>query len=219
MVRFLQRRLTADGFETLVATGGARALELVESELPGLIILDISMPEMDGFEVCRRIREWSQVPIIFLSARGEEENKVQGLKIGGDDYLCKPFGSAELKARIDAILRRIGSPNAVVTGAPFVSGKLKISFAERRVKIGDEEIKLTRIEYNLLQELVLNAGKVLTHHYLLNRIWGPEYSGETEYLRVFVNRVRRKLKKDSTRSWDIVTLTGVGYQFVKGAAA
>ena len=212
VLRFLQRRLTADGFDALAAIDGEQALELVESELPSLVILDIMMPDLDGFEICRRIREWSQVPIIFLSARGAEDDRVLGLNIGADDYLCKPFAAAELKARIEAVLRRTGSPNVALCRGPFVSGNLAISFAERMVTVGGEEVRLTRVEYGLLQELALNAGKVLSHSHLLKKVWGPEYETETHYLRVFVNRLRTKLRTDSGDSCEIVTVPGVGYQ-------
>jgi two-component system KDP operon response regulator KdpE len=170
------------------------------------------MPGLNGFEVCRRIRQWSQVPIIFLSARGEEESKIKALSGGADDYLCKPFSTDELKARIDAVLRRSGSPDATISSGPFVNGGLCVYFAERRATMDGHDVKLTRFEYNLLQELALNVNKVLTHSHLLAKVWGLEYGLETEYLRVFINRLRRKLGQKPGKECMIITIPGVGYE-------
>ena len=161
IVRFIRANLKAEDYETFSAMDGSEALQAVEKELPDLVILDVMMPRMDGFEVCRQIREWSQVPIIMLSARGDEEDKVACLELGADDYLTKPFGIRELIARIKVALRRSESSQAVLTQPSFTTGDFEISFAARRVTVGGSEVRLTRTEYQLLQELALNRGKVL----------------------------------------------------------
>ena len=213
IIKFLRANLEARGYEVLTAINGVEALGTFEMELPDLVILDIMMPKMDGFEVCRRIREWSQVPIIMLSARGDEEDKVRLLDIGADDYITKPFGKDELVARIQALMRRIESTPSVSIQPSFVNGDLEVNFVKRQVTVAGAEVKLTPTEYNLLRELVLNAGKVLTHSHLLNKVWGPEYQNDTQYLHVFVRRLRTKLEPDPESQRYIVTVSGVGYQF------
>jgi len=171
------------------------------------------MPEIDGIETCRRIREWSQVPIIMLSAKQDVGEKVKCFNTGADDYVTKPFGVAELQARMDAVLRRSGIGRSVPMVPNFSSGDMRINFARREVRIGERKVKLTPTEYNLLVELALNNGKVLTHNHLLNKIWGSEYRDEKEYLRVFVGRIRKELNngKNGSREY-IATVPGVGYQ-------
>ncbi len=213
ILRFIKANLEARGYEILTAADGAQTLDAVERELPELVILDIMMPKLDGFEVCRRLREWTQTPIIMLSARGEMNDKVTCLNLGADDYITKPFGASELLARIRAILRRSEARSTRATPSIFSSGNLKINFAQRRVTVNGREIKLTPTEYNLLQELVLNAGKVLTHTHILNRVWGPEYGTEKEYLRVFIQRLRAKLENNPANPKNIITVPAVGYQF------
>jgi len=211
--RLLKAKLEDKGYEVSTAMDGVEALEKVATELPDLLILDINMPKMGGFETCRQLRQWSQIPIIMLSARGDEKDKVTCLDLGADDYITKPFGTGELEARVKAVLRRNGATSTIPSRPLFTSGDLQISFAKRRVTIAGKEVRLTPTEYNLLQELVLNAGKALTHTYLLQKVWGPEYHSETEYLHVFVGRLRRKLHIDSADHEYILTLPGIGYQF------
>jgi two-component system KDP operon response regulator KdpE len=213
IIKFLRANLEAKGYKVLTAMDGAEALQTFEMELPDLVILDIMMPKVDGFEVCRRLREWSQIPIIMLSARVDERDKVNCLDLGADDYISKPFGASELIARVRAVLRRSEAAHATPTQPTFTSGDLKFSFAERWVTVADKEVTLTPTEYNLLQEFVLNAGKVLTHIHLLNKVWGPEYRDDTQYLHVFVRRLRVKLEPDPTNLRYIVTVPGIGYQF------
>ncbi len=213
IIKFLRARLEAGGFETLASIDGAEALRAIERELPDLVILDIMLPSMDGFEVCRRLREWSQIPIIMLSGRDTEAEKVKCLGLGADDYITKPFNVNELMARIRAVLRRTEAVGAIATQPSFTSGDLKVNFVERGVTVADNEVKLTPIEYGLLQEFVLNVGKVLTHRYLLNKVWGPDYGGEAEYIRVFVGRLRAKLELNRTIPRYIITVPGVGYKF------
>jgi len=217
IIKFLRANLQARDYEVLAAMDGAEALQTIEMELPDLVILDIMMPKMDGFEVCRRLREWSQIPIIMLSARCDENDKVKCLDLGADDYITKPFGAGELIARVRAVIRRTETAATIPTRPSFTSGDLEISFAQRRVTVAGKEVKLTPTEYSLLQEFVLNAGKVLTHTYLLNKVWGLEYREEREYLHVFVRRLRNKLEPDPTNPRYIMTVSGVGYQFKDAA--
>lgn len=213
IIKFLRANLEDNGFRTFVAMDGAEALNIIERELPDLLILDIMMPKMDGIEVCRRVREWSHIPIIMLSARDDEEGKVRCLSLGADDYITKPFGVAELIARVRAVLRRTTALDSIPIEPSFTSGDLLINFVERKVIAADSEVRLTPTEYSLLKELVLNAGKVLTYAQLLNRVWGPEYGQEREYLHVFAGRLRAKLEPDPTHPIHIVTVPGVGYKF------
>lgn len=213
IIKFLRANLEAKGYEVLAAMDGTQALQTFEMELPDLIILDIMMPKMDGFEVCRRLREWSQIPVIMLSARGAEDDKVKCLDLGADDYITKPFGKDELIARVRAVLRRTETAMIALTHPSFTSGDLNINFARRQVSVSGKEVPLTPTEYNLLQELVLNAGKVLTHTHLLNKVWGPEYREDTQYLHVFIRRLRTKLEPAPTNPRYIVTVPGIGYQF------
>ena len=213
IIKFLKANLETQSYKVLTAINGAEALQTFELELPDLVILDIRMPVMGGFEVCRRLREWSQVPIIMLSANSDETDKVKCLNLGADDYITKPFGLNELTARVKAVLRRTEAAPSVPTQPSFISGNLEVNFAQRRVAVAGKEIKLTPTEYTLLQELVLNAGKVLTHTHLLNKVWGPEYRDEREYLHVFIPRLRAKLEAAPTNRTYITTISGVGYQF------
>jgi len=213
ILRLLCANLKARGYEVVTAVNGEEALEMAERELIDLIILDIMMPKPDGVEVCRRIREWSQVPIIVLSARGDEKDKVKCLELGADDYLTKPFGIAELTARINTALRHCNTSIVTPTQPTFSCEGLEINFAKRRVSLHGTEIRLTPTEYSLLQQLVLNADKVLTHSMLLQRVWGDQYYTEKEYLRVFIGRLRKKLEPDPENPRYIITTPGVGYHF------
>jgi two-component system KDP operon response regulator KdpE len=213
ILRFLRSNLEDKGYTVISATNGEEALHMIEKELPDLIILDVMMPKMDGFEVCRQLREWSQIPIIMLSARDIEKDKVRCLDLGADDYIVKPFGANELIAQVSAVLRRTKTVSLPATKAIITSCDLVINFAARQVTSAGLEIKLTPTEYALLQELAVNAGKVLTHTHLLNKVWGSEYREEREYLHVFVRRLRSKLEPDPNNPKYILTISGVGYQF------
>jgi DNA-binding response OmpR family regulator len=217
ILKFVRSNLEDRGYVAISATNGEEALHIIERELPDLIILDVMMPKMDGFEVCRRLREWSQIPIIMLSARGDEKDKVKCLDLGADDYIVKPFGANELMARVSAVLRRTKTAGISVTRSTITSGDLAINFAKRQVTRAGRDVKLTPTEYALLQELALNSGKVLTHTQLLNKVWGPEYRDEREYLHVFVRRLRAKLEPDPNHPGYILTVPGVGYQFTDSA--
>lgn len=213
IVKFLRANLEAKDYGVLAATNGAEALQAFEMTLPDLVILDIMMPKMDGFEVCQRIREWSPAPIIMLSALGDEGDKVKCLELGADDYITKPFGAGELIARVKAVLRRTEIAGSIPVRPSFSSGDLKIDFVKRQVTVDGKEVKLTPTEYYLLQELALNAGKVLTYDHLLQKVWGTEYHDEKEYLYVFTRRLRAKLERDPQNPRYIVTVSGVGYLF------
>jgi two-component system KDP operon response regulator KdpE len=213
IIKSVRANLQANDCEVLTAMDGIEALNVIERDPPDLIILDITMPGMDGFEVCREVRKWSQIPIIMLSARHDVEEKAECLNIGADDYITKPFGVKELIARVRAVLRRSGEVLTNPAEPLFSCDNLNINFVERKVTVADNEVKLTPTEYNLLQELSLNRGKVFSHATLLGKIWGPEYSGEREYLRVFIGRLRKKIERDPANPQHIVTVSGVGYQF------
>jgi two-component system KDP operon response regulator KdpE len=212
---FVSRNLHARGFEVLEASNGLEAMALWEREDPHLLILDIMMPRMDGLEVCKRVREHSAVPIIVLTALDAESDKVTALDLGADDYLTKPFGVEELMARVRAVLRR--SQLDIISRADEEVkqfGDLEIDLTGHVVRLQGEEVRLSPTEFALLKQLVMNAGKVLTHRMLLQSIWGPEYGGESEYLRVYINRLRHKLESDPTNPRYLLTEPGVGYRFV-----
>ena len=214
-VRTALRALMAGwGFEIQAAASGAAALEAAARERPDLVVLDLVMPGLHGVDVCRRLREWSQVPIVVLSARGEEAQKVAALEAGADDYVTKPFGAGELRARIRAALRREQlrrSEAPVVTAA---DGALVVDLAARRVRVGRSEVHLTRTEYELLRVLVLNPDRVLTHAFLLRSVLGPGYEDALESLRTYIKQVRHKIEPDPARPRLIVNELGVGYRFV-----
>src|SRR5690242_5256848 len=211
---FVSRNLRARGFEVLEASNGLEALALWERENPHLLILDIMMPRMDGLEVCRRVREHSAVPIIVLTALDAESDKVTALDLGADDYLTKPFGVEELLARVRAVLRRTQGLTIPPTGGIQRFGDLEIDLSGHIVRLRGVEVRLSPIEFALLEQLITNVGKVITHRMLLQSIWGPEYGGEAEYLRVYINRLRHKLESDPTSPHYLLTEPGVGYRFV-----
>lgn len=213
ILRYIRRTLELEGYQTLTATDGRAALEVMEQETPDLIILDIMLPEIDGYSVCERIREFSTVPIVMVTARGNDDEKVRGFELGADDYVTKPFSIVELLARVKAVLRRSKISGAVAAPAIYRSDGLEVNFASRSVTVEDRQVNLTPTEFNLLQELVLNRGKVLTHSHLLQKVWGSEYRDEKEYLHVFIGRLRAKLHLDPKDQRYIKTIPGVGYQF------
>lgn len=211
--RFLRTSLTAEGFEILEAASGEQALAAVAKERPELVLLDLGLPDLDGVEVTRRLREWSRVPIIIISVRDREADKIRALDEGADDYLTKPFGLGELLARIRAAMRRT---NTAEEQAVFEMGDLHIDFSKRIVRLKDGELQLTPTEYGLLRVLASNQGKVITHRQLLREVWGPAYEQDTHLLRVHMSNLRQKLEKDAARPEYIVTEPGVGYRFRDG---
>lgn len=206
--RALRSALTGHGYEVEVADGGATALDAIATWAPEAVVLDLMMPGVDGFEVVRQTRTWSQVPIVVLSARGEERSKVEALDLGADDYLTKPFGIEELLARLRAVLRRSGTPQA----QRMTVGDVTIDVARHVVTKAGQEVHLTPTEYDLLRVLATNAGKVLTHRQLLERVWGGYAAENSQQLRVYVNYLRRKLEDDPSRPRWLVTEPGVGYR-------
>ncbi|MDA1258045.1 MAG: response regulator transcription factor [Chloroflexi bacterium] len=215
--RLVERQLNAEGFDVLLASNGEEALYQASLGRPNLIVLDIAMPVMDGFEALERLREFFTDPVIILSATDQEREKVRALDLGADDYLTKPFGGAELSARIRAALRRADrlSGNGSSQEPVVTTGYVEVDLSARIVKRRGEEVRLTRTEYDLLRTLATNAGKVLTHRELLQAVWGPEYGDETEYLRTFVKQLRRKLEEDPSRPRYIITEPGIGYRLVQ----
>lgn len=212
---FVNRNLRARGFDVLEASNGLEALAVWERENPHLLILDIMMPRMDGLEVCRRVREYSSVPIIVLTALDGESDKVAALDLGADDYLTKPFGVEELLARVRAVLRRTqGETRTTATNGTKQFGDLEIDITGHVVRLRGTEVRLSPTEFALLKELVSNAGKVLTHRMLLQSVWGPEYGEESEYLRVYINRLRHKLEENPANPRFLLTEPAVGYRFV-----
>ncbi|MEI6186126.1 MAG: response regulator transcription factor [Dehalococcoidia bacterium] len=209
--QFLESIAGDAGYDTAIAVDGAQALHVAVEELPNLVILDLNIPVMDGFEVCRRIRKWSQVPIIVLSGRQSEEDKVNCLDAGADDYVTKPFGRRELLARIRTALRRKPVPGNIAEEPVLTCGDINVDLSKTRVTVAGREVNLTPIEFNLLRELATNSGKVLTHGYLLSKVWGSDFRQDKEYLHVFIGRLRAKLAPGSTYKY-ITTVPGVGYQ-------
>lgn len=199
----------------LLAGDAAAALDMVERENPDLVLLDIGLPDRDGYTVCREIRAFSDVPIIMLTVRDTELDKVKGLESGADDYITKPFGHMELLARIRAVLRRAQMPLPTSQAPDFVSDRLAISFSRREVTVSQQSVRLTPLEYNLLYHLVRNAGQVLPHRTLLAKVWGREYSEEVDYLKVYIRRLREKIEIDPQKPRLILTERGVGYRFQK----
>ncbi len=211
---FISRNLRARGFEVLEASNGLEALALWEREDPHMLILDIMMPRMDGLEVCQRVREHSAVPIIVLTALDAEKDKVTALDLGADDYLTKPFGVEELLARVRAVLRRTQAESLPRAEGVKRFDDLEIDLSGHIVRLRGAEVRLSPIEFSLLEQLVTHVGKVISHRVLLQRIWGPEYGGEAEYLRVYINRLRQKLERDPAHPRHLLTEPGVGYRFV-----
>lgn len=209
---FVRANLEARGYEVYLAQDGVEAVEMAERIDPDVIVLDVNMPRMDGIEACRRIREWADTPIIILSVREDEADKVKALDEGADDYVTKPFSIEELLARIRVALRR-SSGGRTVTPA-FSAGGLEVDFAKRVVRRRGEIVRLTRTEYELLAYLVSNRGKVLTHKEVLHNVWGPEYGEESEYVRVFIRQLRSKIEDDPSNPRFIITEPRVGYRFV-----
>jgi DNA-binding response OmpR family regulator len=214
MVGFIRLNLEQDGFEVIEAYNGNEALERLRDSLPDLILLDVMMPDIDGFEVLRMIREISQVPVIMLTAKGEEDDKVKGLELGADDYITKPFSPRELVSRVKAVLRRGSTFEEDEEGVIEVDDRLKIDFGRREVWVDDELVKLRPTEYRLLYHLVQNAGWVLTHDQILTKVWGYEYRDEPHYVRLYINYLRKKIEKDPSNPEYILTERGVGYRFV-----
>ncbi len=214
MIRFIRMNLELEGYTVFEATDGVGALQQVRDALPDLVILDVMMPELDGFETLRALREFSSVPVIMLTARGEEDDRVRGLELGADDYVTKPFSPRELVSRVKAVLRRTEAPAPAEKGPLKIDDRLQIDFDRREVFVDGKLVKLRPTEFRLLYHLVSNAGWVVPHDQLLAKVWGYEYRDETHYLRLYINYLRQKLEADPARPKYILTERGVGYRFV-----
>jgi DNA-binding response OmpR family regulator len=211
VVRLVKANLESSNYKVLTAGDGEQGVRLVESDMPDLVILDIMLPKMDGYEVCRRIREFSPVPIIMLTARSAEVDLVHGFEAGADDYLTKPFAVSELLMRVRAVLRRSKWPEEVLARQGFRAGPIEIDFAQHKVTLDGETVKLSPTEYRLLAHLASNAGRVILHRELLRAVWGPEYGDESEYLRVYMRYLRQKLEVDPSNPRYLLTQPGAGY--------
>jgi two-component system, OmpR family, KDP operon response regulator KdpE len=210
--RFLRATLTGEGYRLFEATSGADGVVEVGSRQPDVVIVDLGLPDMDGVDVIRRIREWTATPIIVLSARGQERDKVTALDAGADDYVSKPFGSGELLARIRVALRhRVGASHGA-DDVVFTVGELHVDLVRRQVRVGDKDVHLTPIEYKLLTALVRHAGKVVTHQQLLREVWGPAHTEQAHYARVYMAHLRHKLETQPARPRYLLTEAGVGYR-------
>ena len=213
LIKLVRLNLESESYKVLVAFDASSALEIVGRETLDLIILDVMLPGMDGYELCQRIREFSSTPIIMLTAKVEDTDKVRGLKLGADDYLTKPFNVQELLARIEAVLRRSYLSVETNTLQTFSDGNISVDFVQRRLIVGGKEIALTLTEYKLLYQLVSNSERVMLHRELLTKVWGPEYQDELEYLRAYILHLRQKIEKDSHRPKYILSKPGIGYMF------
>lgn len=210
-VRLIEANLQTEGYGILKARNGKEAIEQTVAEKPDLVLLDVMMPELDGFQACARIREFSNVPIIMLTAKGEEDQRIKGLDLGADDYIVKPFSAGELLARVRSVLRRAQNNALDSRESVFTRGDLQIDFAQAEVRLGGELVSLSATEYRLLLQFARSAGRILSAEDLLSNVWGEEYSDEKEILWVSISRLRQKLEKDPKRPELIVTHSGEGY--------
>ena len=210
--RFLKISFEQQGYNYIEAVNGKEGVRLTASHNPDLLIVDLGLPDIDGLEVIKQVREWSNVPIIVLSARNQEKDKVAALDAGADDYLTKPFGVDELKARLRVALRHMTRRSTEIVSALFKTGELEVDLAARIVKVSGKEVHLTPIEFKLLALLIRHAGKVLTHRLILKEVWGPNSEYENQYLRVYMNQLRHKIEAEPARPKYLITETGVGYR-------
>ncbi len=214
MARFIRLNLEHDGFQVIECYRGIKAIDSIRTSMPDLVLLDIMMPDMDGFEVLKVVRETSQVPVLMLTAKGEEEDRVKGLELGADDYITKPFSPRELVSRVRAVLRRTEAAGLSSQEIIQVDERLKIDLAKREIWVEGQLVKLRPTEFRLLYHLVQNSGWVLTYDQILSRVWGYEYRDESHYVRLYINYLRQKLERDPANPKYILTERGVGYRFV-----
>jgi len=214
MVRFVHMNLELEGYQVSTASSGPEAIDKVREEIPDLVILDVMMPEMDGYETLERIRRISSVPVIMLTVKAEEEDKVRGLELGADDYVTKPFSPRELMSRVKAALRRAEMPSPVQKTLTVIDEDLAVDFQRREVLVRGERVKLRPTEYRLLYHLVNNAGWVMTHETLLSKVWGYEYRDDTQLLRLYITYLRQKIEPDPSHPKYIFNERGIGYRFV-----
>ncbi|MDX2077455.1 MAG: response regulator transcription factor [bacterium] len=214
MIGFIRMNLELEGYQVVEAHNGLEALEAIRTKLPDVVLLDVMMPDLDGFETLRMLREFSTIPVIMLTAKGEENDKVYGLELGADDYITKPFGPRELSSRIKAVLRRAEMPSSSPNQAVLkIDDRLQVDFNRREVIVNNEHIKLRPTEYRLLYHLIENAGWTIPHDQILAKVWGYEYRDEAHYVRLYVNYLREKIEEDPANPRYILTERGVGYRF------
>ncbi len=215
MIGFIRMNLELEGYQVVEAHNGLEALEAIRTKLPDIVLLDVMMPDLDGFETLRMLREFSTIPVIMLTAKGEENDKVYGLELGADDYITKPFGPRELSSRIKAVLRRAEMPSSAPSQAILrIDDRLQVDFNRREVIVNDKHIKLRPTEYRLLYHLIENAGWTIPHDQILAKVWGYEYRDEAHYVRLYVNYLREKIEEDPANPKYILTERGVGYRFI-----
>jgi DNA-binding response OmpR family regulator len=214
MARFIRLNLEHDGFRVVEAYRGMQAVQALRDSIPDVVLLDVMLPDIDGFEVLRLIREISSVPVIMLTAKGEEDDRVRGLELGADDYVTKPFSPRELVSRVRAVLRRSEAASSGPHEMVVVDERLKIDFSRREIWVEGKLVKLRPTEYRLLHHLVQNAGWVMTYDQILSKVWGYEYRDEPHYVRLYINYLRQKLEKDPANPKYILTERGVGYRFI-----
>jgi len=214
MIRFIRMNLELEGYQVIEARNGLHALEQVRQHLPDLIIMDVMMPEMDGFETLRLLREISTVPVILLTVKSDEEDRIHGLELGADDYITKPFSPRELNSRVNAVLRRAEWPSIQPRTTLRIDDRLSVDLNRHQVIVNGERVDLRPTEYRLLNHLIQNAGWVVPHDTLLAKVWGYEYRDETHYLRLYINYLRKKIEEDPANPRYILTERGVGYRFL-----
>ncbi len=214
MIGFIRMNLELENFQVIEAHNGLEALEMIRTQLPDLVLLDVMMPKLDGYETLRMLREFSTIPVIMLTAKGEEEDIVHGLELGADDYIPKPFGPRELTSRLRAVLRRAEMPSAAERAILKIDDRLSVDFNRREVLVNGERVKLRPTEYRLLFHLIENAGWTVPHEQILAKVWGYEYRDEAHYVRLYVNYLREKVEEDPANPKYILTERGVGYRFV-----
>jgi two-component system KDP operon response regulator KdpE len=214
MIKFIRMNLELEGYRVVDATNGLEAVERVREDLPDLVIMDVQMPEMDGFEALEQIRQASTVPVIMLTVKADEEAKVRGLELGADDYVTKPFSPRELSSRVKALLRRLEMPSPPAKTITRIDDRLTVDFQRHQVFVEGKPIKLRPTEYRLLYHLISNAGWVMSHEMLLSKVWGHEYRDESHLLRLYVTYLRQKIEADPANPQYILTERGVGYRFV-----
>lgn len=214
MIRFIRMNLELEGYHVVEAGNGIEALDQVRKHMPDLVVMDIMMPKMDGFETLHLLREISTVPVILLTVKGEEEDRIRGLELGADDYVTKPFSPRELVSRVNAVLRRADWPSPPPRTILDIDNRLSVDFNRHQVIVDGDRIDLRPTEYRLLTHLIQNAGWVVPHETLLAKVWGYEYRDETHYLRLYINYLRKKIEEDPSKPKYILTERGVGYRFV-----
>ena len=214
MIRFIRMNLELEGYQVIEANNGLKALDQVRKHVPDLVVMDVMMPTMDGFEALRLLREISTVPVILLTVKSDEEDRIHGLELGADDYVTKPFSPKELVSRVNAVLRRADWPSPTPRAILHIDDRLAVDFNRHQVIVDGERIDLRPTEYRLINHLIQNAGWVVPHETLLAKVWGYEYRDETHYLRLYINYLRKKIEEDRAHPQYILTERGIGYRFV-----